>query len=348
MKRRLTRAVWLLVAGALLLSCHPAPSSHYLAATAELQNRIDAFRGELSSTRDIPRRLQELMEEEPSQPHAYVAAAQFLVFVGSPSGWFGRSATSPEAAESLLADAQRLDANYCPTYWVRAQFEVAMNRPDRALAAADAAATHHCDDPYLRVSRGRAWMAKVETDADDAAKKDIASAEAEFRQVIDAGPGATAHARAAYASAAYDYAKLLYRTGRHDELRRHLTRWEAAGLVFDPWAQINLAMMFDLIGDFDHAEIAAQSALTVFALPASRNAMGVALYGKAWSIEAAGGSNAPAAAEVTRRAQQFMPDASMAVKALTDAACCVSDAWRAVLERHAKEHESAPEALVKP
>jgi hypothetical protein len=54
-----------------------------LAEITELQNRIDDFHGELSSTRDIPQRLQALIKQDPSQPHAYAEAAHFILFIGS-------------------------------------------------------------------------------------------------------------------------------------------------------------------------------------------------------------------------------------------------------------------------
>jgi len=315
--------------------CHHAPSTHYLAEITELQNRIDDFHGELSTTRDIPQRLQTLIEQDPSQPQAYAEAAHFIVFVGSPNGWPGRSNKPAQAAASLLDDAEQRDGNYCPTYWLRTQLSVALDQPDRALSAAATADAHHCDDPYLRVSRGRALMAKAEIEPDDLAKKDVASAEVALRSVFDAGPGATSHSRAAYAAAAYDFGRLLYGTGRHDELREHLARWEAAGQVFDPWSQVNIAYLYDLVGMFDRAEMAAQAALTVFNIPAARNSMGLALYGQAWTHELAGDAEANA---LNKRAQQYLTDESLAVKTFSGAACCVSDPWKALLEAHSKRN----------
>lgn len=319
--------VGLLVIGATLSACSRAPNPEYLAAVKEIQNRIDDFHGAQSTTKDIPQRLAKLIEDNPRQPHAYAEAAHFLIFVGSNTGWPGRSAKSAEAAESLLNDAQNADPNYCATYWLRAQLFVALEQADRALSAINAAADHQCDDPWLHVTHGRALSAKMEIDA----------AENEFRKVLDGGPGGTSHSRSAYAGAAYDYGTLLYRTGHHDELQQHLSRWEASGLVFDPWAQINLAYLFDLIGKFDHAQIAAQSALTVLELPAARNAMGLALYGQAWTHEAAGDSN-ESAARLNTQARNYLRDDSLALSVFTGAACCVSDAWKIVLEKHAKLH----------
>jgi len=319
--------ICLLVVGAILSACSRTPSPEYLAAVKEIQNRIDDFHGAQSTTKDIPQRLAKLIEDNPRQPHAYAEAAHFLIFVGSPNGWPGRSAKSAEAAESLLDDAQKADPSYCATYWLRAQLFVALEQADHALSAISTATDHRCDDPWLHVTHGRALSAKMEIDA----------AENEFRKVLDGGPGGTSHSRSAYAGAAYDYGVLLYRTGHHDELQQHLSSWEASGLVFDPWAQINLAYLFDLIGKFDHAQIAAQSALTVLELPAARNAMGLALYGQAWTHEAAGDKDG-SAAKLTTQAQNYLRDDSLALDVLTGAACCVSDAWKIVLEKHAKLH----------
>ena len=316
------------IACAMLSACNHAPSPEYLAAVNEIQNRIDDFHGELSTTRDIQPRLQRLIESDPKQPHAYAEAAHFMIFIGSPGGWPGRSAKPADAAESLLDDAQRVDPDYCATYWLRAQLNVALHQADRALSAIHDATAHKCDDPWLHVTYGRALFAKME----------IHEAESEFRKVVDVGPGATSHSRSAYASAAFDYGNLLYRTGRHDELQKLLSRWEESGLVFDPWAQINLAYLFDLIGKFDHAQIAAQSALLVFDLPAARNAMGMALYGKVWALEATGNADDAATTQLTAQAQKYLPDDSLALSTFTGAACCVSEGWKAVLEKHSKLH----------
>lgn len=328
----------LLLACAALSACHRAPNPEYLAAIAEIQNRIEDYRGAQSTTRDIPQRLQTLIDDNPAQPHAYAEAAHYLIFVGSANGWPGRSAKSPEAAESLLDDAQKADAGYCATYWLRAQLHAAMKQPDRAIAVVDMAIGRHCDDPWLHVSRGNALMQKVQLDADDVAKPELAEAVAEYRKIVDAGPGASGHSRSAYANAANDLGMLLYRTGRHDELREHLSRWEAAGLVFDPWTQINLSYQFDLIGKFDHAQIAAQSALTVFDIPAARKVLGLSLYGQAWTLEAAGESNAASVATLTAKAHEYVPDEAIAVSAFANEACCVSESWKAVLETHASGH----------
>jgi hypothetical protein len=100
-----------------------------------------------------------------------------------------------------------------------------------------------------------------------------------------------------------------------------------------------MAYLYDLIGMFDRAEMAAQAALTVFDIPAARSSMGLALYGQAWTHELQGDTNAAMA--LSARAKKYLPDETLALKTFSGAACCVSDSWKALLEAHAKRNNAS-------
>ena len=326
-----TRALYLQLACALIAlsisGCSPAPSSEYLADVHAIENKIDGLHGALSTMQGLPEQLDDLIAREPRHPHAYAQAAHYILSAGLPHGWTQYGANVAQATDKLLDIAQEKSPQYCPTYWLRAELQVAQEQPDAALSSVAAATAQKCSDPALDVVHARAALAKMELD----------DAELYFRKVLDGPVGKSSHWQNAYATAAYEYGTLLYQVGRHDELRKHLAQWEAAGQVFDPHAQINMAYLFALIGDFEHARIAAQTALMVLRLPAAKNAMGLALYGQAWSLESAG-KETETSELLVQQARSYLPDDTTAIQALTGAACCVSDQWKTVLARHAEAH----------
>ena len=310
-----------------LAACEQAPSPQYAAAVSDIRNRIDDYRGNDFSVKDFPARINHLINEYPAQPEAYAEAAHFLIFVGSEKGWPGRKDKPSEVAESFLLQAAQKNPKYCDIYWLRAQLHLVQKQNDRIAADVADAAHFKCDDPWLHVALGNKLVAEEKFD----------DAEAEFRRVLDAGPGPTSHSRLSYAGAAYSCGVLLYRTGQHDKLRDVLKRWEAAGLVFDIWGQVNLSYLLNLIGEFDRAQVAAQSALAVAEFVNARNALGLSLYGQAWSLEAAGRRPADFA-KLADQARKFLADEKVALKTFWGAACCVSDAWKTVLRKHASAY----------
>ena len=306
-----------------LAACQQQPSARYLTEVRLIENRIDDYRGVLTTTDDIPGKLQALIEAEPRQPHAYSAAAQYLTYVGQGKKWPGRGKDSVTAADSLLDDAMRLDPHYCPVYAVRGQLRVAWDRTDEALEAVAAARAFGCDDARLGVVRGRALLAKKQYD----------DAEQEFKTVFDAGPGETSHTRMTWSSAAFEYCRLLVAGEHYDEARKQLGRWQDAGLVYDPWAQTNQAYLLALLGDFDQARAAAKAALTIADLPNAHRVLGAASYGAAWTLEAQAKGASREATDLRAEARENLPDEGLALKMLGGMACCQSDAMKAVMAK---------------
>ena len=314
---------------------HSVATNTYLIELRRIEIDIDNFEGNLTAVKGIPERLSKLMEQEPQLPQAYAAAAHFLIFVGSADGWPGRDKNAAKAAESFLNDAQRSDPSYCEIHWLRAQLFLVQKDVEAAWIPINEAKRLRCVDPWLNIVAGNAFIATNQID----------EAEAEFRKVLDAGPGPASHSQSAYSAAATYFGMMLYGLDRFDDLRHLLDEWDAAGQVFATWGNVNASRQRLLIGDFEKSERLAQTAMTALDFPAARGARGVALYAKAWAAKISGDSARAAEAEKTEMlAREYLSDEAQAIKVLSKAPCCTSEAWQALLAARTKAHaaEAAP------
>jgi len=308
-----------------------SPQLAYLIETEQIEQSLDSFEGALvPAITEAPKRLQKLIQSQPHLAPAYAAAVHYLLFVGSKDGWPGFGTNGSNAANALLDAAQNADADYCESFWLRAQLLIASGKAESAWQPIRRARLLACSDPLIDVVSARVSNAQG----------DVAAAERDLLRVLSRGPGPDSRSSLAFSTATTDYGSLLYALHRFDDLRRHIDRWEKSGQVFATWTNVNAARQLLLIGDFEHSQHLSQTTLTVLDLPAARMQRGIALYGLAWAEEISQRNPATAASALTM-AQEYLPDESVAATTLAVAPCCQSSAWKTLLARHVKGETKA-------